>query len=213
MNYLAHSLPFVFDDDPLACWQVAGTALPDWLRALDRAARLRPDVLDRAVVDDPRHRALHEGARRHHDDDAWFHSHDEFEALTARATRDARERFPHLRTSALAHVTVELLLDAALMELHPSLLDRFYRAVATVEDGVIVDFARRTTARPMPHAEVFLDRFRRARFLALYATDTGVLSCLRGVWLRAGLGTIDDGFVDVVARMRPEVRTLAATLR
>jgi hypothetical protein len=213
MNYLAHSLPFVFADDDLAAWHVAGTALPDWLRALDRAARLRPDVLERAPVDDPRHRALRDGARRHHDDDVWFHAHDQFEALTALVTQDARREFPHLRVSALAHVAVEMLLDAALMEAHPTLLERFYAAVAAVDDGVVAGFVRVTTARPVPHAEIFLDRFRRARFLAAYATDAGMLSCLRGVWLRAGLGGVDDGFVDVIARARPSVRALAATLR
>lgn len=213
MNYLAHSLPFIFADDELSVWRVAGTALPDWLRALDRAARLRPDVLERAPVDDPRHRALQDGARRHHDDDVWFHAHDDFETLTAVVTQDARQRFPHLRSSALAHVTVELLLDAALMETHPDLLERFYAAVHAVDETVVAGFVRRTTARPVPHAEVFLDRFRRARFIAAYATDAGVLSCLRGVWLRAGLGAVDDGFVDVIARARPPARALATTLR
>jgi hypothetical protein len=209
MNYLAHSLPFVFRDDELAAWQVVGTALPDWLRAVDRGARLRPDVLDRAIVADSRHHALREGARRHHDDDVWFHAHDDFETLTALVAADARRSFPHLRTSALAHITVELLLDAALMERHPTLLDRFYAAIDVVDEGIVAHFARATTARPVPHAEIFVDRFRRARFLALYSTDDGLLSCLRGVWLRAGIGGIDDGFIDVVAAARPRVYDVA----
>jgi hypothetical protein len=213
VNYLAHSLPFVFADDALSCWRVAGTALPDWLRVIDKAARLRPDVLDRANVDDERHRALHEGARRHHDDDVRFHSHDDFEALTGELTTSLRARFPHLRASAVAHVLVEMLLDAALIDEHPTLLERFYAAVAAVDDGVVAGFVRTTTGRPVPHAEVFLDRFRRARFLAHYVTDAGLHACLRGVWLRAGLGGIDDGVVDVIAQARPRARALVHTIR
>lgn len=213
MNYLAHSLPFVFTDDELACWRVAGTALPDWLRVIDKAARLRPDVLDRARIDDPRHDALAQGARRHHDDDAHFHRLDVFEDLTAEVTASLRARFPHLRASALAHVLVEMVLDAVLIEEHPALLDRFYAAVAAIDDGVVADFVRATTGRPVPHAEVFLDRFRRARFLADYVTDDGLHACLRGVWLRAGLGGVDDGVVEVIAAARPRVRALATVVR
>lgn len=213
MNYLAHSLPFVFHDDALSCWRVAGTALPDWLRVIDKSARLRPDVLDRANVDDERHRALHEGARRHHDDDVRFHRHDAFEELTTELTAIVRARFPHLRASAVAHVLVEMLLDAALIDEHPDLLDRFYGAVAAVDDAVVAGFVRTTTGRPVPHAEVFLDRFRRARFLAEYVTDDGLHACLRGVWLRAGLGGIDDGVVDVIAAFRPRARALVPSVR
>jgi len=61
----------------------------------------------------------------------------------------------------------------------------------------------------MENARSFLDRFKRARFLAAYATDAGLLSCLRGVWSRAGLGGIDEGVVDVIRRSRPRVTSLA----
>jgi hypothetical protein len=213
MNYLAHSLPFVFDDDALAPWRVAGTALPDWLRAVDRRARLRPDVLARAPVDDERHAALGLGARRHHDDDHRFHQADAFERATAELTVALRARAPGSRASALAHVLVELLVDAALLERHPTLLQRFYAAVDAIDDGVVADFVRTTTARPLPDVELFLGRFRRARFLAAYATDHGVLDCLRGVWLRAGIGDIDDGVVEVIAAARPQVATLVDELR
>jgi hypothetical protein len=213
MNYLAHSLPFVFDDDDLACWRVAGTALPDWLRVVDRRARLRPDVLSRAPVDDPRFEALVTGARRHHDDDERFHTHDAFEAATTELTLAIRARAPGLRASALAHVLVEMLVDAALIERHPRLLDRFYAAVDALDDDVVTTFVRATTERPLPHVGVFLDRFRAARFLAEYTTDAGVLGCLRGVWLRAGLGPVDDAVHHAIVDARPRVASLLDELR
>jgi hypothetical protein len=110
-------------------------------------------------------------------------------------------------------VLVEMVLDAVLIDEHPALLDRFYAAVAAIDDRVVADFVRTTTGRPVPHAEVFLDRFRRARFLADYVTDDGLHGCLRGVWLRAGLGGVDDGVVEVIAAARPRVRALATVVR
>jgi hypothetical protein len=212
MNHLAHSLPFVFDDDEHAPWRVVGTSLPDWLRLLDRRARLRPDVLARAPLDDARFRALAEGAQRHHDDDAMFHTLDAFEALTAETTAALRARAPGLRASALGHVLVEMLLDAALIDEHPTLLARFYAAVDGVDAGVVAAFVRATTGRPVDDAEVFVDRFRRARFLHAYVSDAGVLACAQGLWRRAGFGVVDDGVVDVIAWARPRVRALASQL-
>lgn len=208
MNYLAHSLPFVFDDDDHAAWRVAGTSLPDWLRVIDKKARLRPDVLEGAPDDDPRFVALKAGAQQHHDDDLRFHSDDAFEALNHDVAAIARARFPHLRASTLAHVLVELLLDAALMQRHPHLLQRYYDVVASIDGDVLRAFVQRTTGRPVDNAPYFLDRFRRARFLGAYAHDDGMMQCLRGVWSRAGLGGIDDGFVDVVRDTRDRVSPL-----
>ena len=209
MNYLAHSLPFVFREHDLDRWRVAGTSLPDWLRVIDKKARLRPNVLAGAPADDERFVALREGAQRHHDDDLRFHTDDEFEALTHELTAVLRAGFPHLRASTLGHVMIELLLDAALMHKEPRLLDRYYAALDALDDDLIGMFVRRATGRPMENARSFLDRFKRARFLAAYATDAGLLSCLRGVWSRAGLGGIDEGVVDVIRRSRPRVTSLA----
>lgn len=208
MNYLAHSLAAVFDDDDLAVWRVAGTSLPDWLRVIDKRARLRPEVLELANVDDDRHRALRDGAQRHHDDDLRFHTLDAFETENHAVTLELRARDPNCRASTLGHVMVELLLDAALMERHPTLLARYYAAVDAIDEGVVAAFVRSACARPVEHAEIFLDRFRRARFLGAYADDDGLLDCLRGVWKRAGLGAIDVAVRDVIRDARPRVRAL-----
>lgn len=216
MNYLAHAVPFVFAvDDELAAWRVAGTSLPDWLRVIDKKARLRPDVLDRAAalfVGDNRKSALVEGARRHHDDDLRFHTLDEFEDLNHDVGAQLRARFPHSRASTMAHVMVEMLLDACLIADRPTLLDRYYDAVGAIDDAVLAEFVVGATGRAADNVPYLLDRFRRSRFLASYATDEGLLDCLRGVWSRAGLGGVDDGVIDVVRDTRAAVRPLARRL-
>jgi hypothetical protein len=208
LNYLAHSLPFVDDDDVLGPWRVAGTSLPDWLRVVDRQARLRPAVLALAPRDDPRFVAMIEGAQRHHDDDLRFHSDDAFDALSHELAAEIRGRFPDQRASALGHVLVEMLVDAALMQQRPGLLDRFYAQVDVVDDDVVGRFVRAATGRPVDHAELFLQRFKKSRFLAYYATDPGLRDCLQGVWTRTGIGALPDGFVDVVGAARVRVLPL-----
>ncbi|MDP2339669.1 MAG: hypothetical protein Q8O67_01820 [Deltaproteobacteria bacterium] len=210
MNYLAHSLPFVFVDDPLSAWRVAGTSLPDWLRVVDKQARLRPEVLAQAPTNDPRFVAMIEGAQRHHDDDLRFHSDVAFDALSHEVAAGIRARFAGQRASALGHVLVEMLVDAALMHQRPALLERFYAHVDVIDDDVVGAFVREATQRPVVHAEYFLRRFRSSRFLALYATDDGLFDCLRGVWKRAGIGELPDAFVDVVAGTRRQVDPLVA---
>ncbi len=208
MNYLAHSFPYVFHDDQLACWRVAGTSLPDWLRVIDKQARLRPEVLARAPRNDPRFLAMTQGAQRHHDDDLRFHQHDAFDALSHDVAAGIRLRFLGLRASTLGHVLVEMLLDAALLQQHPALLHRFYAHIDALDDVVVAAFVRQTTGRPLPLAELFLARFRTSRFLALYTTDEGLFDCLRGVWRRADIGELPDEFVDVVAATRGRVSSL-----
>lgn len=212
MNYLAHSLPYVFDDDALAPWRVAGTSLPDWLRVIDKRARVRKEsllALSEDVVADGRAAALREGAVRHHDDDHAFHRDDDFEALSHHTTARVRARFPHLRASVLGHVLTEMLLDAALMARAPTLLDRYYAAVDAIDAGVVTRFVSHASGRPVSNVDVLLDRFRRARFLADYQDDDGLLACVRGVWVRAGLGGVDDGVIDVIAAVRVDVDVLA----
>ena len=208
MNYLAHSLPYVFDDDDLTPWRVAGTSLPDWLRVIDKRARLRPEVLASAPRIDPRCVAMIEGAARHHDDDLRFHADDAFDALSHDVAGVIRARFPGLRASALGHVLVEMSLDAALLHHRPALLERFYGHVDALDDAVVAAFVREATGRPIALAELFLQRFRSSRFLAHYQTDAGLLQCLRGVWQRSGIGPLPDGLVDVVADTRDRVGPL-----
>ena len=210
MNYLAHSLPFVFVDDALTPWRVAGTSLPDWLRVVDKRARLRPEVLLRAPRDDARCQALIEGAQRHHDDDQHFHADAAFDALSHDVGAEVRARFPALRGSVIGHVLVEMLLDAALMQQRPTLLQRYYACVDVVDDAVVCAFVRAATGRPIEQAELFLQRFRTSRFLSLYATDDGLLDCLRGVWRRGGFGPLPDGLIDVVALTRARLDPLVA---
>lgn len=211
MNYLAHALAFLDDRQSHTGWQVAGTSLPDWLRVVDKKARLRPDVLDAVHIgDDVRFEALRDGARRHHDDDLRFHADHTFDVVASDLAARLRALDAGLRASTLGHVLVEMLLDATLMAARPGLIERYYDVIDDLDEATIAAFARRATGRPLEHAEHLIDRFRRSRFLLAYQHDDGLLECLVGVCRRAGLQPPPPSSLALIATARQELGPLTA---
>lgn len=210
MNYLAHAIDVL--DTP---WVLAGTSLPDWLRVVDRRARLRPEPL-RALplASGSPDAGVRDGVVRHHDDDARFHADPVFEELSHEAVRAIRPLSPdpRLRASALGHILVEMLLDASVAEARPGVLERYYDALDEIDDELLASLARAWTRAPLAELPHLLGRFRRARFLFSYASDEGVVDALEGVCWRAGLAPPPPGIVDVVAALRPKVGCAAAAL-
>jgi hypothetical protein len=174
VNYLAHGRDHV--DEP---WVLAGTALPDWLRLLPGRVRL-PEATAHALAGDPdpRHAGLARGVVRHHEEDRRFHTAPAFRAArteVARALAGVLPAEPRHRPSFVAHLLAEMLLDAALAEQRPGLLDDYYAALDTVDPAVVEAWARTATGTPCDGLAALVLRFRRARFLADYARDEGLL--------------------------------------
>ncbi|MBX9789169.1 MAG: hypothetical protein K2Y37_09670 [Pirellulales bacterium] len=211
MNYLAHAWQFL--DDP---YFAAGTALPDWLGAVDRRVRLRNRHVEPHVADsDPRVAALARGVVQHHADDAWFHVSDVFVELEWRLTALARDALPAdagFRPRFLGHVLVELLLDAALAEDQPALLDRYYQVLATVDGKLIQTSVNRMAMRPTERLARLLPLFLQERFLFDYAVDAKLCRRLNQVLARVGLASLPDEFADVIGAARPLVYERRAEL-
>lgn len=208
MNYLAHAVDVL--DDP---WMVAGTSLPDWLRAVDRKARVRPETLRTMnVVDGTQEARVKAGALKHHDDDLRFHTNDAFETLTHEAVHDIRALSPdpRLRASALGHIVIEMLLDAIVEERKPGSTARYYEAIETLDIDELARIVARFTGRDVPSLKTLFPRFVRARFLFAYATDDGVVDALEGVAWRTGMPPPPSGTAEVVRALRPRVRAAAS---
>lgn len=225
MNHLAHAWPFVRDAGSVGvrgdvdAYAVCGTSLPDWLRHVDRRARLRPDLLaaldvsDGAAADSPRRQAfaaLSDGARRHHDDDLRFHTDAAFDDVSGALTLHFRHLDGELRASTLGHVLTEMLVDAVIIDEVPGVVDAYYDAVAAVDAAVVADFARVVTGRPVPAFEPLLGRFIDVAYLRLYASDEGLLRCLTGVCRRVGMKAPPPSAVDVIAAGRSTVAPVVA---
>ncbi|MEN8149876.1 MAG: hypothetical protein ABFS86_08640, partial [Planctomycetota bacterium] len=139
MNYVAHARDVL--DRP---WVLAGTVLPDWVRIVDAGARLRPWMVDGAAAAPGSPRALlHEGLARHFVDDAWFHDTAAFRETTAAIAALIRARHAdrpdrRMRASFYAHVLLEMLLDAWLIESRPGVAEAFADAVLSLDRATLV---------------------------------------------------------------------------
>lgn len=212
MNYLAHGLRRL-DGSP---WRLAGTALPDWLRVLDRRLRIAPDRATAAARGDDAHAAgLALGVLDHVEDDRRFHTSAAFVAAThdvAALFGPLRDGFPGLRPSFVAHVLVEVLLDAALVHEDPSRLDRYYAALAGLRADDVERAAARMTPSPPAGLAPLVTRFVRARFVADYLTDDGVVRRLDQTFRRVRQPALGPALVALLPEARELVTSRARAL-
>jgi hypothetical protein len=201
LNYFAHGRPFL--DRP---YLVAGTALPDWLSAGDRGARLRRELLDDSELAD--------GIRRHWADDLWFHHSAAFLEVSGTITRDLRRAHPddpRLRAAFFGHVLTEMLLDAVLIERAPRHLDAYYEALDRIDPAIVARAARPWLRQPAPRLAATIDRFRSSRYLHGYGEDGPFLRRVGGVARRVGL-PVPPRLGDVLPGARRLVRERADEL-
>lgn len=185
MNYLAHGRNSLGDP-----WVLAGTALPDWLRVLDRGLRIQAARAAEAAGDpDPHAAALARGVLRHLVDDAAFHASPAFRDATravASLLRPLAAALPRLRPSFVAHIVIEVLLDAEIVRADAGALDRYYGALATLDAAALERCAARMTPAP-PHGLARLVRaFVDVRFVADYLDDAKVAHRVDQVFRRVG---------------------------
>ena len=200
MNFLAHGLP-VLDD----AWQLAGTAVPDWLSACDRrcrvrAKRLRPVVAAEADSDEEAAR-LRRGMLRHLDDDDWFHTSAAFaeaELLIGRRFRRLLGGSDQARPGFLGHIAAEMILDGVLMRRTPGLVDRYYRQLQLVPAEEIERIVCEVATRPTEKLAVFIGKFHHYEYLRGYPDPPSMVARLNGVLRRVKLPPLPVEAVAVV---------------
>jgi len=197
VNYLAHAWTLGEASPEL----VLGAALPDLLGALDRRApRLGPvaaSELERSGALE-----LARGVRAHHAADVSFHALPAFREACATLRKElAPLDLERVRGFFLAHLLLELLLDASLMERDELLEPRFHAALEAAP--------RERAAALSPGLDAWIVRFVRARFVRDYASDEGLVLRLEQVLSRARQ-TLGGGGA---ARLRAELPRLRALVR
>lgn len=205
MNYFAHGRRFL--DDP--CF-LAGTSIPDWMNVVDRKARLRSKQASLFVNDeDPQLASVAAGVVQHHYDDDWFHQTRAFVELNLQLLTEIRqclEADTTMRPRFLAHILVELLLDAALIEDDPPLLDRYYAVMDSVDGQMVQDAFNRMSPRPVSELATFIGLFSAERFLYDYTDDGKLLRRLNQVMRRVQLPLLPGETCDLLKTVRPLVR-------
>jgi len=212
MNYLAHARDVL--ERP---WVLAGTVLPDWVRIIDSRARLRPWMVDGAGAPGSPRAELHEGLARHFEDDAWFHATDAFREVTDAIVALIRERHPdrpdrRMRASFYAHILLEMLLDAWILETRPGVSGQFSRAVLSLDHDVLVSEAVRVTSRPVTGLIDIVGRFENPAVLAGYGNDREVARRLGVMGSRVRQPDLPADFESIVAEARSLVASRAADL-
>lgn len=137
---------------------------------------------------------LTRGVRLHLWSDRGFHGAEEFKTATAAASAALRaEPFetPPVRLFFVAHVFVELALDAAVLRARPDAADDLYRRLAGVDPEAVAERAARWL-RPeaVAHGLALANTVRRfvaARYLYDYARPDGLAEGIYRIGRRVGL--------------------------
>ena len=205
MNYFAHGRNFLSDP-----YFLAGTAVPDWLSAVDRRVRVKSKhaapFLGPAAA---RLAALAAGIQQHYRDDRWFHRTRAFAEISWQLTVAVRDALPGddgFRPSFLGHILLEILLDAALIADAPQQLDAYYAAFAGLDAVAVRDGVSQMAHQPVESLAVFIPGFCGERFLYDYLDDAKLLARLNRVMRRVQLPTLPDRFVELLPSARQTVR-------
>lgn len=194
MNFLAHHVVATRKwpaPTPLASY-VVGIALPDLLPLA--GARLRPALTGPEQAGGIEDAALRRGVLVHLATDAAFHKAASFaEAQAEVGATLARSAFEGIRVRRffVAHVLVELVLDAVLLRDTPSLADDFYEAFAAADYLQVTRWAEGAVGRTLPDLPAVLTRFAESRYLGQYRADEGVATGLSRVCARARQDTFE----------------------
>jgi hypothetical protein len=204
MNFFAHSLSCLHDP-----YEVAGTALPDWLSVVDRRVRVRSRHAQPALsAPDARLRSLARGVCRHHADDDWFHQTECFVALSLQFSRELREVLADvdgMRPFFLGHIAVELLLDAELITENPARLDEYYAAIQQIDPWTVAEGVTTMTGHAVPDLARLIPQFSASRFLSDYTQDAKLWFRLNQVMRRVKLPELPECVIDWLADARREV--------
>ncbi len=204
MNCFAHALPFL--DRP---YYAIGASLPDWLAAADRKCRVREKKAIAWVDDDaPIMAAVAGGVVQHHRDDYWFHTSAVFRDFEMKLAIEVQEIYDGektMRPGFVAHVMVEMFIDAWLQKKFTGQLERFYQIVADVDAEKVQAAINRFATQPTEKLVPAMQRFVSERYIFDYMTDEGAAYRMNRVLERIGLGTLDDNILPWAATARQRV--------
>jgi hypothetical protein len=185
VNYLSHHhVAFALQPDASPLFFL-GNVLPD-LYAASGEGRLRDETITAFPTDSP----ITQGAKLHLAADKKFHGNPQFDiAMAFVAEQFHAEQFsaPPRRVFFLAHVFVELVLDAYLARTNPTLLEHHYAQITPESNEAMATQLEEWMAHPLPHLRNVLEGIRTHQPLRSYAEATGVIKALNRVCTRATL--------------------------
>lgn len=191
MNFLSHAIPYL--DQPLLA---VSTGVPDWLRVVDRKIRVR-EKLAKAHLESENSelRMVAGGVIRHIEDDRWFHGTRAFAETNLQLAVQLRELLPGdagFRPMFVAHILIEICLDALAIRDDQSVADRYYHSLQSIPPTTIQDCVNTITGKPTDQLTEVIKRFTDARFLYDYLDRDKLLMRLNQVMRRVGLAALPE---------------------
>lgn len=186
MNFLCHAIPYL--DDPLVA---VCTAVPDWLSVVNRKIRARERMATAALEsEDVAVRSVATGILNHIRDDRWFHTTPDFVQTNLELAVSLRELLPGdrgFRPMFVAHIVIEVFLDAFWIRDRPEFAERYYGLIDQASPELIQRCVNEITGKPTDQLAGTIRRYAEAQFLYDYLDHTQLLKRLNQVMKRVGL--------------------------
>jgi hypothetical protein len=187
--------------------------MPDWIRVVDKRTRVRSktvkNYLDRHIENcTPESLAFCHGILQHHTDDDWFHNTETFLALNVQFARELRELMgddASMRAGFVGHISIELLLDAILIDRSPGELADYYRVLESLDPQAIESTLASILGRPVPNVGKLIRRFSIERFMYDYLEDTRLLRRLNQIMTRVNLPCLPEAMIQWLPEARRTV--------
>ncbi|MCA8997408.1 MAG: hypothetical protein KDA58_00260 [Planctomycetaceae bacterium] len=205
MNYFAHALPWL--DQP---YFLAGLAVPDWLSVVNRKCRVRPKSVNRATPElSTDGQQIAAGILQHLDDDRWFHGTPAFFEAVGVLGAEYRRILPEdagWKCGFLGHITLEILIDAVLIDDHPHHLEAYYDVMESVDGELVEETVSQLSTVPAENLATFVELYRRERFLVDYLDNTQLLRRMNQVMRRVELELLPPDVSEVFDLGRDWIR-------
>ncbi len=167
MNFLSHYYFERFASDPEL---VLGSLLPDLLKNVDKNYSFHIQKLEDKLDFHPKSKMITEGWYRHVEIDKLFHSSDFFYEHTHRIRKQIEHVVEDLpvRSSFLAHISLELLLDHLLIEQHVLNVARLYEYLEAVDRKLLTIYLQKLGEVDIDRFFIFYDRFLASKYIFDY---------------------------------------------
>ena len=206
MNFLSHGLLVRRAGSDAV---LIGSALPDLAPLADRQLRMTPRRIE--LLDELGDPDVARGCRHHREVDRAFHHGRPFTDACKVIEPLLPEGPLPLPRGLLAHVLVEIGIDAEVLRTYPEFATRTYpEGFEGYDWSSLFERMRQVCRAPTDALEGLVGRFDSGAFLRTYATDDGVLDRFHGMVVRLGRGGLTpetrDSLRPAVAMAREHAR-------
>jgi len=178
-----------------------GSALPDLAPLADRQLRLTPKRLE--LLRGEGAEAVVFGCEHHRRVDREFHVRESFHTAQKAVSATLPAEGNPLPRNVLAHMLVEIGIDAEVLERDPAFVRETYaRAFVSYDWPWLLERLERATGGDTRGLAAMVERFDGGSWLQTYRTDQGVLDRIRGMVVRLMKRPLDE---DALQRLRPAV--------